>query len=268
MNQELEGLVYRAEEMRVSGNLREAIALAREYAEISPEDISNIPPEVLNHLMQLWRIWTVSLMSLHKREWNGNRAAELLLQAQHVFQTFYNHPATIEAAQEMPQDSQGAEYEMRAEMCRDEGRFCLYWAALTGNSSFLKEAIECFNQAIEATREGSSARGVATMEREIARRQKGEQINWEVFSDAYRIVVDLSPQAGGWDRKAAVSWWYAKEALLAGRGANLTEGLNNLRSACQEGEVNWISRYPLRELSAFILGISRRITYSLPFPQG
>lgn len=260
MNQELEFWVHEAEKQRAAGDLERAIALARQYADIKPEEIEtheNLPP-----LMQLWRIWAVSLMSLSQKQWNGNKAANCLLQAREVFERFYHHPQVIEAAPEMDQDSRQAEYRMRAEMLRDEGKLWQYWAGLTGNTFFLDKAIECFNQAIQATLEGTSVWGVATMEKEIATRLKGGKINWAEFSRAYETVVELSPQTGGWDRKAAVSWWYVKEALLARRKAELIRGLNNLHDACQEGKVNWITRYPLRELWTFILGVSRRITYS------
>jgi hypothetical protein len=61
---------------------------------------------------------------------------------------------------------------------------------------------------------------------------------------------------------AAVSWWYVRESLLAGRRKDLKLGLNNLRVASQNLGVNWIKTYPLREVATWILSISRRLTYS------
>jgi len=99
------------------------------------------------------------------------------------------------------------------------------------------------------------------MEREIAKRQRGEKINWDIFSFAYGKVVELAPQAGGWDRKAAVSWWYIREAILAGRRKEIKEGLTNLQNACQEGKIPWI-KYPLIEIIQLSLSIVRRATYT------
>jgi len=150
---------------------------------------------------------------------------------------------------------------MKAEMCRDQGEWWQRWAHLTGNPECLERAIRCYNKAIETATEGSSARAVATMEREIVKRQRGKKINWGVFSSAYIKVVELSPKAGGWDRKAAFSWWYTREAILAGRLEEIKQGLNNLREACQKGKTPWI-KYPLKEIIQLLLFKAQRSTYT------
>jgi hypothetical protein len=66
-------------------------------------------------------------------------------------------------------------------------------AGLTGNSFFLDQAGEYFNQAINEAERGSSAWAVAAMEGEIAQRQQRKKIDWEVFSSAYQTAVKLSP---------------------------------------------------------------------------
>jgi len=76
------------ERYRIQGNFSEAIRLARRNSEIDPTDIVGLPQEQLTPLMQLWRILTVSLMSCAGKEWNGDKAAKLLLEARRVFQNY------------------------------------------------------------------------------------------------------------------------------------------------------------------------------------
>jgi hypothetical protein len=257
----LAAIVTSSEQERAQGNLDRVLKLVRGNSKINPPEIINLPHEQLVSLMQLWRIWTVSLMSLAGKKWNGDKAAELLLEARGVFLRYYEHPFVQEVASKMRNDPSGAEYQMLPEMNRDEGKWWETWARLTGRPEYLERAIGCYNEAIRAATEGSSAWGVATMEREIAERQRGGKINWDVFSFAYRKVVELAPQAGGWDRKAAVSWWYIREAILAGRRKEIKEGLTNLQNACQEGKIPWI-KYPLTEIIQLILSTVRRATYT------
>lgn len=253
-------LIYQTELERVKGDAQKAVEDARENAAISPEEIKNLSSEELMNKMRLWRIWAVALMSLHKKEWDGMQAAEYLFEARDLFTTYYNHPGVKEAARAMKTDPKGHEYQMLAEMYRDKGKYYLYAAGLTGNTLFINKAINSFNEAILSAKKDTSAWAVATMEKEIAKRRKEEKIDFNIFKDAYQIAVSLSPQAGGWDRMAAVSWWYVKESLLAGKWEDLRLGLDNLQKATQELGVNWIKKYPLGEISASLLGISRRIT--------
>lgn len=252
--------IYQAEIKRVKGPKREALEMAREHGRVSPETIGILPREKLVDLMRWWRIWAVTLMSLHKGEWGGGQAAEYLLEVRDVFQTYYDHPLVIRAAEEMRTDPEGHEYQMAAEMSRDKGRYCLYVASLTGNSVFLNQAAGHFDKAVREAEQGTSAWAVATMEKEVTNRRLGKGVDWETFTLAYQTAVALSPQAGGWDRMVAVSWWYVKEALLAGRREELRSGLENLEKASQERGINWILQCPLKDLVSSLLGISRRAT--------
>lgn len=253
-------IIYQAEMKRVMGPAREAIEDARRNATLSSSEIKNLSSEELVVKMCLWRIWAVTSMSLHKKEWNGKVAAEYLFEARDLFRRYYNHPNVKEAAFQMRTDPEGNEHQMAAEMNRDKGKLCLYAAGLTGNSLFLDSAYFFFQKATSYAEEKTSAWAVATMEREITKRKCGIKIDFKRFSKAYQIAVDLSPEAGGADRMAAVSWWYVRESLLAGRKKDLQLGLNNLRTASQELGINWIKKYPLRETSSSLLGVARRLT--------
>lgn len=145
-------------------------------------------------------------------------------------------------------------------MLRDKGRYCLCLASLTGNSTFVNQAKEYFEQAIQEANIYSSAWAVATMEMSIAQRQLGIPIDWRTFTQAYQIIDELKEHAGGWDRLAAVSWWYTKEAFIAGKRQELEQGLTKLQSATKNFKTNWILKYPLKEIFSSLFGLSRRIT--------
>lgn len=258
-----EKAIYLAESLRVKGQMAAAVAICQKEAGIPFEQISAVPREEMVELIQLWRIWTVSLSGLYKKQWNGRKAADYLLAAKGVFLKYYCNRHVQETARETRRDPQGHEYWMRAEMFRDFGKFLLHLAEISGNPEYIEHAVMVFDKAIEASEAGTSARAVATMEKEVANRQFGEKINWDVFTPAYQVAVQLSPQAGGWDRMAAVSWWYAWEALLAGKKEQLQLGLENLKDASRSLGVNWIIRYPLKEATSSSLGVSRRLTYAL-----
>ncbi len=252
--------IYLAETDRVHGRLREALETARQQGQIPVENIASLPDDKLGEFMRWWRIWTVTLMSLYKGQWNGKQAAQYLMEAKGVFVTYYSHTEVAKAARKMKVDPEGHEYQMRPEMLRDFGKFLLHTAQLTGNPIFIDHAVEAFSRAVEESQEDTSVHALATMEREIANRQNEGRIDWEVFQSAYRTAVLLSPQAGGLDRAAATSWWYTQEALIAGRTNDLKYGLKNLMGACQAGGVNWFTRYPLKEAISSVFGLSRRLT--------
>lgn len=258
-----EKAIYLAESLRVKGQMAAAVAICQKEAGIPSEQISAVPREEMVELIQLWRIWTVSLSGLYKKQWNGRKAADYLLTAKGVFLKYYCNRHVQETARETRRDPQGHEYWMRAEMFRDFGKFLLYLAELSGNPQYLEHAVEVFTRAIEASEAGTSAWAVASMEKEIAERQSGNEIDWDVFTPAYRTAVQLSPQAGGWDRKAAVSLLFAREALFAGKKEQLQLGLENLKDASRSLGVNWIIRYPLKEAASSLFGVSRRLTYAL-----
>lgn len=260
-------LIYRAEMKRVMGSAREAIEDARRNATLSSLEIKSLSSEELVDKMRLWRIWAVTLMSLHKKEWNGKIAVEYLFEARDLFRRYYNHPSVKEAAPQMRTDPEGNEYQMTAEMNRDKGKFYFYAAGLTGKTPFLDSAYLFFNKAVLNAEEETSAWAVATMEGEITKRKCGRKIDFKRFNKAYQIAVELSPEAGGTDRMAAVSWWCVRESLLAGRRNDLRLGLNNLRTATQELGISWIKKYPLREISSSLLGAVRRVTLPKEFLQ-
>lgn len=228
---------------------------------ITDQEINEATKPELIRLMQVWRICAVDLLSHLSKTWNGKKAAKYLLGAKEIFSRYYNnYPVITEEAEAMRTDQNENEYQMKAEMFRDKGKYCLGVAELTGGGHFVGLAVGYFQEAIRAAETNTSAWAVATMEEEMAKKQLGEKINWVRFVRAYQTAVELSPHAGGWDRKAAISWWFAKESLMAGRQKDLKLGLVNLRSACKEGGVSWITRYPVKDATKFIMSLSRRLT--------
>jgi len=252
-----------AEKQRVNGDNNPLAKRLADYLLITDEEINEATKPELIRLMQIWRICVVDLLNHSTRTWSGKKAAKFLSEAKNIFVQYYNNsPVINEEAEAMKTDPENpeVEYQMKVEMLRDKGKYCLNVAELTGNEHFVGLAIGYFQEAVVAAEKDTSAWAVATMEEEMAKKQLGEKIDWTRFKVAYQTAIQLSPHAGGWDRKAAVSWWFTKEASMAGRQEDLRLGLVNLRSACKEGKVSWITRYPIKDVSKFIMRISRRLT--------
>lgn len=60
-------------------------------------------------------------------------------------------------------------------------------------------------------------------------RHLGGDINFARLTTAFKKVIETSPQAGGYDRLAAASWWYSREALFSGHPRSAMHGLDVLR---------------------------------------
>src|SRR4030067_170146 len=149
--------------------------------------------------------------------------------------------------------------ELAAEMCRDEGKYWLRVGAFLGNPLLIDKAIESFEETISLAETGTSAAALAMIERETAKRTKGQGVGFTHIRQAFTLVVDLSPRVGGWDRMAAVSWMYIKEAVFSGNFKDSLMGVRNLRIACNQLDKGWL-QYPRNELLTGVMGISRRMT--------
>ena len=132
-----------------------------------------------------------------------------------------------------------------------------------GSMFHLNTGFYCLQQAIRSAEKETSAWALATMEEEIARRQNKEVFNYQLLSTAYDIIIKLSPNAGGADRAATVSWWFVKESLHIGNREAVQKGLNNLKKACQQQSRNWLE-FPLNDLKLAVANQAQRIT--LPNP--
>lgn len=219
----------------------------------------NNEPYILTNIMDYWRREVVTLTIRSQEEWKGEEAAQDLSHAKQLIDTRYRD--YLVAATERATSDPGWKDDLAAAMYRDEAKLLLNTAQLTGNPSLITQAVECFEKAIQAATTGSSLQARIIMEREIAGRQGGKEINWEKFSQAYQTMTKLCPQAGNWERLAKTSWEYIGESLLAGRGKDLRTGLTNLKKATEKLGFNWVMRYPLWNIVTSLLGVTRRLTY-------
>ena len=254
--------IYQVEARRVKGgkaNLIAALEDARSNGEVDEAEIARLPLEELADKMRCWRIWAVTALSLANGEWSGKRAANFLREARHVIGVYYYNETVWERAKQLKTDAEGHEYQMAAEMCRDEGKYWLRVGAFLGNPLLIDKAIESFEETISLAETGTSAAALAMIERETAKRTKGQGVDFTQIRQAFTTVVDLSPRVGGWDRMAAVSWMYIKEAVFSGNFKDSLMGVRNLRIACNQLDKGWL-QYPRNELLTGVMGISRRMT--------
>ena len=258
--------IYQAEAQRVSGKRKNqivALVKARTEGSIDPKSIKTTPIEVLADRMRWWRIWEVTAQSLASGEWSGKTAAEFLFEARDVLKVYYYHPEAWKVARVLKNDAEGHEYQMAAEMCRDEGKYWLKVAGLLGNPVLVQRAIESFKEAIGLAETGTSAQALATLEKELAVRISGGKAEINKVREAYKTVAELAPRAGGWDRAAAAAWIYMKEAIWVGSARDIQMGLNGLRTTCNRLNKSWLE-YPNKELLQSLMNVSRRATAGKP----
>jgi len=258
-NTELEFVITAAETNRVNRQLLEAIAVARSHGTASQEELaalSNTPEFV--RLMQLWRIWTVSLGSVYKRTRNGQDSLFYLLEMRQVIRNYYNDPVIQQVASDIFEIDR-AEYFMYPEMMRDKGAYWTNVSNLTNNIFWLDCALQAYRNAHAASPPESSVHNLSAMQSAIVGRYLGKSVDFIDFQNAYRKVIQEAEQVGNHDRKAVCSWWYTKEALLGNNLNAAHEGFSNLRASADALHIPWI-RYPLQEAVGIVLTLSRRAT--------
>lgn len=251
--------LYEAERLRASGNWQGAIKLAERWALLTRNEIDQLSSQDLQTKMSFWRIMAVSLLSASQKTWSGSEAGKRLFKARNVIANYYENETVKRVASLLQTDHEGHQYQMRPEQVRDIGKYLTYTAALTGNTAFLNEAVRRFDEAIELA--GASAWGVAVMEQEILRRKSSKAITWNRFKEAYETVVVLAPDAGGWDRQAAVSWWYILEAFRLGKIEEVRVGFENLTQATRSEKSSWLKKYLIPDLTRKVMETSRRLTF-------
>ncbi len=261
--------IYQAETDRVAGRYWASLEQGRLLGKIPLDELHQLPDVQLAAVMRAWRIWTNSLSSIYKSQWNGKNAAQPLFEARDVIQTYYYDEFSREKATQMSEpfvkDENGNEYQLAAEMCRYKGKYLLNVAQLIGNNVYITLAASSFDQAIMWATESTSAWAVATMERQIVGKHpdvtpKSEPIDFDTFTYAYETAAEIGRNSGSWDRVAAISWWYAREAsLVGGRSAEFSKGISCLKEAASKLNKPWVE-YPLGDLAGRALGISRRLS--------
>ncbi|HEY5600918.1 MAG TPA: hypothetical protein VIK81_02405 [Patescibacteria group bacterium] len=254
-------MIESIERLRITGKTKEALEGVIREGQVDPLQIPNIPDEILANKMRAWRIWVVTLLSESQKTLDGEKSSQILYEAEKVIGRLYHHEVVKEKALEIKTDPSGNEYQMAAEMLRDEGKYYLYLARLTSNPLHLDQVISAFDAAIGVSEKGTSTNALATMEREIAKRENGEKMDFFNFKRSYFQVLTLSDGAGGDDRAAAASLMYARESFLARQFSESRVGFENF--------LNYSSKYRskkqaglqvLKEVTRPIADRIRRIT--------
>ncbi len=232
--------LQKAEEARLEGNktgdYSEAIRLAKEHGAIS--SIAAEDPTILRDKAKLWRDETVSETSQGNRQENGNKAAENFARAAEVIRNKYDpFQERIRYDSQLQTLDREDPYHLPPEMKRDEGKLNIAIFSLTGNPIFLADAITAFNQAITLSEEGSSAEGLAKMERfqsqrmlqQVPRDQQPitqeEKPQFSQLREGYNQV--MSSGVGGKDRKSAASRAYMEESISSHHFLAAFRGIKN-----------------------------------------
>lgn len=169
---ELGPLIEQAESFRIRGDTSSAINIAKAQSSITHEQIVHTPDEELFEFMQLWRIWIESLLDSSQIS-GSNVDSEILQSTQEVIAVYYYDEYAWEIAKKIKSDSKGNEYQMAAEMCRDEGWLHFYMYKLTHNPRELELAMESLDEALELATAGTHAYIVTLSDRELWQKETG-----------------------------------------------------------------------------------------------
>lgn len=146
MSTEHRDSIYRAENLRVAGQLEKALAEVYD-ARIDPTTIPSLSDNLLSDYIRKWRVWTVTGMSLAQKQWFAKDARDTLLAIKPIFTDYYNNSDVQRRSRNYLKDNEGHDYDHWAEMLRDKGKYWLVAYDISINSRFLDESIENFQTA-------------------------------------------------------------------------------------------------------------------------
>lgn len=220
--------------------------------------------QLLEHLQDL-RIYAVLMLDAFASEPNGNSALSALRKIKDIMQIYYYDPTIWSRARQIKQDQSSNEYQMATAMCRDEAEMFVRAHKLTKEQVYINEARSCLNEAIELADPETSERALACMVlATINRKYFDEPVDTAKFKNNFQTVVRLCPQAGGKDRKNAVTWMYTKEMWFASKRV---EAVKNMGQLIFSAGIKSIY-YPLKEVAIPFFAEKRRQTLTdSPVPE-
>jgi len=134
-------------------------------------------------------------------------------------------------AYQLKNDTRGNPYEYHTEMARDEARYNLVLAALTGNAALLDAAIDKMNTIIENADE-PTARTLAVFEKaRMVHSQSPTQDTFETLRESYNQATQASELGKKWERVAAIASWYTIDVAKKGHFIEATKGIINFVKA-------------------------------------
>lgn len=164
-------------------------------------------------------------MTMYSQEPDAVRAAGHLSAVREPIIQYYLNGDVFAIAQKVKKDGNN-EHQAAPEICRDLARYYLRLTELFGMPSLLTTAIDTFDLAIAYADAGSSARGLAGMEKQIASKPFGP-IDMTSFTRSYETTKRVNMREGNWNRLAVASWWHARESM---RALHLGQAMASLRT--------------------------------------
>lgn len=199
------------EHQRTHGKIWEAHRDSAWAARIDLGTVLEYPGAAALTWFKTLRVHVDSGMTMFTRETDAVKAAGHLREVRTPLEEYYLNGDVFAIAQTIKRDGD-SEYQMAAEMYRDIARYYLRLTELFGMPGLLQTALDSFDLAIENAARGSSARGLAGMERQMAAKPF-QALDIDAFTRSYETTKRVNMREGNWNRLAIASLWHAQESL-------------------------------------------------------
>ncbi|MEK7534518.1 MAG: hypothetical protein AAB600_04230 [Patescibacteria group bacterium] len=223
--------IFAAERKRTRGFVKEAADDMRPAIDFPINRFNDLTDEEKKMEMMATRIYVVANTSEANRGWKASTVAHHLEQAKEAIETIYRNSQVQVAAHELNEDTRGNPYEYHTEMARDEIRYTLVLAALTGNTALLDAAIERMDSIITNAGE-PTAKTLAVFEK--ARMGHGSsptQDTFKTLKESYNEARQASAEEKRWERVATISSWYAIDVAKRGHFIEAIKGVGGFTKA-------------------------------------
>ncbi|HSA84341.1 MAG TPA: hypothetical protein VLF20_05675, partial [Patescibacteria group bacterium] len=158
------------------------------------------------------RIYVNSKLSLARNASTGRKVAGHLRGAKEAIESVYHDSRVRREARRITTDIRGTQYEFATEMVRDEAKYLLVLAELTGNAVYVTEALRRFDRALRIATEPTIKTLVAFEKARVLFDRQRTPKKFSRVTDSFRKAVIASSEAGNWERTATISAWYLIDA--------------------------------------------------------
>jgi hypothetical protein len=214
------GQILAAENARRDGNNGVAVSLvekAYSFGENSLDTFSDLSPEDQTRFLMAVRILGVAHLSLARNESNSGIFLTMLAKTHNIVDDMYMHPDVWKAAQLTRQDLLGNPNDYAAEMQRDRAKYLHTLFQITGDSTYLTQAMDTLDWVIEHA-SNPSIKTLAEFEKarfDLEATPQDEKVEaFNRFSHAYDKAHEGS--AGNVERQATITAWFLVEADALG----------------------------------------------------
>lgn len=215
------------------------------------DNFTTLEDQEKQRLLMASRIYVVAKTSEANRSWKASTVAHRLGEAKRAIEDVYKNSLVQETAHSLNEDTRGNPYEYHTEMARDEVRYTLVLAALTGNTTLLDVAIERMDTTIASAQE-PTARTLAVFEKaRMAYSPSPTKDKFKTLEESYNEARQASAEEKRWERVATISSWYAIDAAKSGHLIEATKGVGSFIKAARNDNstVTILPRQIIREVS-------------------